>query len=164
MLFRFGLICMLASLVSCASNSPNIWTDNERGYSQETSYFIDAFENKNSSTAKHRYPQAPEIVKESFEMAFRKSGSRVVGEESADIIISGIVTSYFQGGSWPGLLSDVVYTNVAFSIQGKDKKTGAVAFKASHSKTTGFHYDYDPALLSQEVAQKLVESLKQSMK
>ncbi len=57
-----------------------------------------------------------------------------------------------------------LYSNVAFNVKGRSGETGSMVFKASHSKTTEFHFDYDPALLSEEVAENLVKALRKSMK
>jgi len=54
-----------------------------------------------------------------------------------DAIVTGTVIAYYRG-RFVGR-----YTTVGFEVKATDSNTGEVLWKASHSRTTRWDYDYD---------------------
>ena len=144
-------------------------------------YAILPFEDRNSAKYKAEYPDAAEVVRDAFETAFLQTEHRVVERRklqsmltelklsmsgltdeqgikvgkmlNADIIIFGTVKSYYKGS----LLG--AYTTVGFSVRAVQVESGLILWKGSHTKSTSWNYDYNPAALADELAQEIVQEL-----
>lgn len=76
-------------------------------------------------------------------------------EGGADIVLMGVVTTFYRGV----FLAGDNYTTVGFSVKAIDVKTGEIAWKASISRQTQWDFDYDPSMYAQDLARELAKEL-----
>ena len=155
--FKVGLIVAVGLLAGCATvQNAQVWTSPQIGSRSDIAYSIDPFEDANAKKDKENFPHAAKVVSEAFETAFLQSGYRVVSKGKEDAYVTGTLKAHYRG-SFTGR-----YTTVGFDVKATDSKRGETLWKASHSITTGWDYDYDPAVLAGKVARELVQKLNAS--
>lgn len=176
------LVITLFILSDCAGHRKAImWTSPDFNVYQSKVYAILPFEDRNSTKYKANYPDAADVVRDAFETAFLKTGHPVVERRkfqsiisemefsmsglteeqgievgkmlNADIIVFGIVKSFYKG-SFIGS-----YTTVGFSVKAVHAESGVIIWKGSHTKSTSWSYDFDPAAFADEVANDIVQEL-----
>lgn len=151
---KVGLIAAVGVLVGCATaQNVQVWTDPQIGSLSDIAYSIEPFEDVNAKEDKENFPEAAKAVSGHFETALLQAGYRIVSKGKEDAIVTGTVMAYYRG-RFVGR-----YTTVGFDVKATDSRTGEVLWKASHSITTSFEYNYDPAVLAARVARELVQKL-----
>lgn len=178
----FMFIIILFLLTHCAANkNATVWTSPDFHMKQSKVYAILPFDDHNSAKYQADYPDAAEVVRDAFETAFINTQNRVVERSklksilsesafamsgmteekgievgkmlNADIVVFGTVKTFYKGS----LLGP--YTTVGFSVRAVNVGSGVILWKGSHTKSTSWKYDYDPAALVDEIAQDIVQEL-----
>ena len=152
--FRIAMVALgVFFVVGCSTRQPSVFFKSDFSGRVPLTYAVMPLADGNEEKYRSEYPKAASIVGSALEAALMKTGLQLVVVGKEDVSLIGIVSSYYRGSfAWQ-------YTTVAFSIKAVDKKTGSVLWTASHAKTKKWHYNYEPAILAQEVSNELVQKL-----
>jgi hypothetical protein len=149
------LFIVSAAIISGCGSAPSVAIGSfaSQYENDRTTYSVSEFQDVNAAADKIAYPGAAEILRSDVESRLIKHGIHVLKGDNSDVVITGIVTSFYQGAAFDR------YSTVGVSITATDRKSGHVLWSASHAKTAKWHYDYNPALLAGEVTDELLNAV-----
>jgi hypothetical protein len=148
------LVAACLGIAGCKTiDHVQVWENPTVKIDPSKTFRIEAFENISPQKDQDNFPEAGQIVAMAMESALLNAGYRIMDSNATHCFITGTVEEYFQG-RFGGK-----NTTVGFSVKATDAESGEILWKASHSITTEWEYNYAPSLLAKRVAGELVDSL-----
>jgi len=153
-IIKTSMILVVVMLIAgCATPGPYVVDLNDMKVEKGATY---GFKPLKNTVAPEKYPNAGYYLGVYLRSEFKKHGFPIVTDGKEDVSIRGTVAKFYKGSFNGG------YSSVGLILNAVDRKTNKPLWTASYTKTTKFHFDYEPSALAREVVEELVKKLMDS--